>query len=177
MKITIRNANPSEFKEIGVLLISVYSNLEGFPNKDIHPTYYEYLENVGTLSQDTSVELFVAVSDTNKLLGCVLFFHTMELYGSEGNASEQQNACGFRLLTVAPDARELGVGKKLTLYCMNKAETTSNNTLIIHTTNAMKTAWKMYDKLGFNRSEELDFKAGALHVYGFRYPLHRTAEK
>ena len=36
---------------------------------------------------------------------------------------------------------------------------------------AMKTAWKMYEKIGFKRSEELDFMQGNLQVFGFRLDL------
>jgi len=36
---------------------------------------------------------------------------------------------------------------------------------------AMFTAWKMYETMGFKRSEDLDFKQGALPVFGFRLAL------
>ena len=45
--------------------------------------------------------------------------------------------------------------------------------MIIHTTNAMKNAWAMYEKIGFKRSEDLDFMQGNLEVFGFRYLLWR----
>lgn len=43
--------------------------------------------------------------------------------------------------------------------------------MIIHSTMAMQTAWKMYEKLGFKRSVDLDFMQGDLPVYGFRLVL------
>jgi hypothetical protein len=43
--------------------------------------------------------------------------------------------------------------------------------LIIHSTMAMQTAWKMYERLGFKRSEDLDFMQGELPVFGFRLLL------
>ena len=33
--------------------------------------------------------------------------------------------------------------------------------MIIHTTMAMQTAWKMYEQIGFKRSEDLDFMQAA----------------
>lgn len=30
-------------------------------------------------------------------------------------------------------------------------------------------AWKMYEKMGFKRSEDLDFMQGELAIYGFRF--------
>ena len=34
---TIRNAKPEEFEEIGVLMVEVYSQLEGFPKQSEQP--------------------------------------------------------------------------------------------------------------------------------------------
>jgi hypothetical protein len=36
---------------------------------------------------------------------------------------------------------------------------------------AMQIAWKMYENLGFKRSEDLDFMQGELPVFGFRLAL------
>jgi hypothetical protein len=35
----------------------------------------------------------------------------------------------------------------------------------------MQTAWKMYEKMGFVRSLDLDFMQGQLPVFGFRLKL------
>ena len=35
----------------------------------------------------------------------------------------------------------------------------------------LQTAWKMYEQLGFTRSEDLDFAQGELQVFGFRLML------
>jgi hypothetical protein len=45
------------------------------------------------------------------------------------------------------------------------------NQVVIHITMAMQTAWKMYNNLGFKRSEDLDFMQGGLPVFGFRLKL------
>ena len=59
----------------------------------------------------------------------------------------------------------------LTLYCIDLAKKESQQQLIIHSTKAMQIAWSMYEKLGFKRSEDLDFKQSDLQVYGFRLYL------
>ena len=43
--------------------------------------------------------------------------------------------------------------------------------IIIHSTKSMHTARKMYENLGFKRSEDLDFMQGDLQVFGFRLML------
>ena len=43
----VRNANPSEFEELGKLMVQVYSQLEGFPKQSEQPDYYKTLSDKG----------------------------------------------------------------------------------------------------------------------------------
>lgn len=168
---TIRNARPDEFTEISRLLVEVYSQLEGFPKPSDQPEYYKMLSNVGMLTTRPETELLAAVSAEGKIAGAVIFVGDMQYYGSGGTATQEQNASGFRLLAVSPNARGLGIGTLLTKACISKAGEKGSRQLIIHTTMAMQTAWKMYEQSGFKRSEDLDFMQGELPVYGFRFHL------
>ncbi|RUT79120.1 GNAT family N-acetyltransferase [Ancylomarina longa] len=166
--ITIRNAKPEEFEEIGKLMVHVYSQLDGFPKETEQPDYYKMLANIGELTKKPEAELLIALSPKEKIVGGVVYFSDMQHYGSGGTATKEKNASGFRLLAVDPSARGLGIGKQLTLECIRKAKLKKNAQVVIHTTKAMQTAWKMYEKIGFKRSEDLDFMQGELPVFGFR---------
>lgn len=167
----VRNAKPDEFVELGKLMVQVYSQLEGFPNEDEQPNYYKMLANIGELTNSPKTELLVAVSSGNKIVGGVVYFGDMKYYGSGGTATKVQNASGFRLLAVDTSTRGCGIGKLLTIACIKKAMDNKQSQIIIHSTKAMQIAWKMYENLGFKRSEELDFMQGELPVYGFRLLL------
>jgi len=167
----IRNAQPEEFEAIGKLMVEVYSNLEGFPKPHEQPQYYQMLSHVGEFTQKPGTELIVAVSASGEILGAVVYFSDMKYYGSGGTATQEQNAGGFRLLAVSPAARGKGIGKQLTLACIEKSRTKKLRQVIIHTTKAMLPAWKMYEQIGFKRSEDLDFMQGQLEVFGFRLEL------
>jgi ribosomal protein S18 acetylase RimI-like enzyme len=145
----VRNARPAEFAEIGKLMVTVYSQLDGFPKETEQPSYYKMLSNVGELTHKEGTELLVAVSPEDKLAGAVVYFGTMKQYGSGGTATQEENAAGFRLLAVSPDARGQGIGKLLTLECIRKAKQQKLHQVIIHTTLAMQTAWDMYERIGF----------------------------
>jgi len=168
---TIRNAKLSEFKEIGKLMVNVYSDLEGFPKANEQPQYYNTLANIGDFTKKPDSELLIAISSSGEILGAVLYFSDMHYYGSGGTAPLEKNASGFRLLAVSNSARGLGVGKALSMTCIENAEKKGHKQVIIHTTEFMKVAWGMYEKLGFKKSEDLDFKQGNLQVYGFRLNL------
>ena len=167
----IRKAQPQEFEEIGKLMVRVYSQLEGFPKEHEQPNYYKMLAQVGDFSLKPDTELLVALSPDLQLAGAVVYFGDMQYYGSGGTATQEKNASGFRLLAVAPECRGKGLGKLLTQACIEKAKDRQSAQVIIHTTDAMKTAWGMYEGLGFVRSTDLDFLQGSLPVYGFRLRL------
>lgn len=128
------------------------------------------LANVGELTTKPETELLVA-SSADEIAGAVVFFGDMKYYGSGGTATKEQNAAGFRLLAVHHAIRGQGIGKLLTQECIRKARDKKLYQIIIHTTMAMQTAWKMYENIGFKRSSDLDFIQGKLPVFGFRLLL------
>lgn len=168
---TIRNAHPSEFAAIGKLMVQVYSHLEGFPKASEQPNYYKMLANIGDLTNQPETELLVAVSGDGNIAGGVVYFNDMQYYGSGGTATLEKNAAGFRLLAVDPLTRGQGIGKLLVNECIRKAKDKKLAQMVIHTTQSMQTAWKMYEAIGFRRSEDLDFMQGELPVFGFRLTL------
>jgi len=168
---TVRNAHPEEFEEIGALMVQVYSQLEGFPKISEQPDYYKMLANVGALTNNPGTALLVAVNDENSIAGAVVYFNEMKYYGSGGTATREENAAGFRLLAVDPAIRGKGIGKLLANECIKKARENKLGQVIIHTTMAMQTAWRMYEQMGFKRSEDLDFSQQGFPVFGFRLLL------
>jgi ribosomal protein S18 acetylase RimI-like enzyme len=174
MKITylVREALAGEYTEIGELMVLVYSQLEGFPKKTEQPDYYKMLANVGEMTKKPGTEILVALSQEGKIAGAVVYFSDMKQYSSGGTATLEQNASGFRLLAVDPSFRGHGIGSLLTRECIRKARDMKHSNVVIHTTKAMQTAWKMYEKIGFKRAEDLDFMQGDLPVFGFRLNLH-----
>jgi GNAT superfamily N-acetyltransferase len=171
MNVTIHNADPSQYEAIGKLMVLVYSGLGGFPKENEQPDYYRMLANVGELTTRPGVELLVAMNESSRLLGAVVYFNDMQYYGSGGTATQERDAAGFRLLAVDPGSRGCGVGKMLTTTCIEKARISGAGQVIIHTTHAMQTAWVMYEAMGFRRSPDLDFVQGGLPVFGFRLIL------
>lgn len=168
--VTVREASRDEFEKLGQLMVSVYSSLEGFPSPDEQPKYYDMLAHVGRLAERPSTQLLVALAG-NQLVGGVVFISDMAQYGSGGSATRETDAAGFRLLAVDPKARGMGVGKALADACIAQAKARGLKQVIIHTTRAMTVAWEMYERMGFERSPDLDFRQEALEVFGFRLRL------
>lgn len=149
-------------------MVEVYSQLEGFPGPLDQPNYYKMLANIGAFTKKPKTELLVAVSQEGIVVGGVVYFADMQYYGSGGTATLEKNASGFRLLAVDLNRRGHGIGKLLSAECIKKTAKDDNSQLIIHSTESMQIAWKMYENMGFKRSEALDFMQEELPVFGFR---------
>ena len=171
MTLEIREIRFSEYALLGELMIDVYSNLEGFPSPTNQPDYYEMLGNIGKFNERKDTQVLVALSPDLGLVGGLVYFSDMARYGAGGIATSEINASGFRLLGVDPAARGKGVGKALSIACIERARDKGHSQVIIHTTRAMQVAWGLYEKLGFRRSLDLDFDQEALPVFGFRLIL------
>ena len=170
-RIIIENAKSNEFDSVGTLMVEAYSKLNGFPKPDEQPAYYAMLRNIGRMTENPNTELLVAKNMNEQILGAVVYFSDMKYYGSGGTATQEKNASGFRLLAVDSKTRGQGIGKLLTKECILRAKANNSEKMIIHTTNSMKIAWKMYEKLGFIRAKDLDFMQEQLEVFGFRLKL------
>src|SRR5690349_2193920 len=105
----VRKARPHEFEEIGKLMVTVYSQLNGFPKPGEQPNYYKMLANVGEFTLKPETDLMVASSPENHIAGALVYFSDMRFYGSGGTATLEKNAGGFRLLAVDPLARGTGI--------------------------------------------------------------------
>ena len=172
-QLTIRDLRPNEFDALGRMMVEVYSRLEGFPTPPEQPHYYEMLANIGRFADKASTRVLVASSAEGELVGGVVYIGDMAEYGSGGIATSVKDASGIRLLGVDPKFRNTGAGKALTNACIQMAREEGHSQVILHTTQAMRIAWGLYERLGFVRSEDLDFSQHGLSVFGFRLRLPR----
>lgn len=171
VQLTIRDLRAEEYDALGQLMVEVYSHLEGFPTPEEQPRYYDLLTNIGRFTEKKGARVLVAFTPENELVGGIVYFGDMAEYGSGGTATAEKNASGIRLLGIDPRFRGLGAGKALAQACIQLAREKGHAQVILHTTQAMQVAWRMYERLGFERSEDLDFLQQGFPVFGFRLKL------
>jgi GNAT superfamily N-acetyltransferase len=169
--LTIRPARPEEYEALGRMLVAAYAALPGMPSPAEQPDYYAMLADVAARAARPALTVLVAADAGGKLLGSIDFIDDMTQYGSGGSASTVTDAAGVRLLAVEDAARGKGVGKALTLFCIDRARELGKHRLVLHTTRVMQAAWTMYEALGFVRFPDIDFRQGNLDVFGFRLNL------
>jgi GNAT superfamily N-acetyltransferase len=167
----IRLARPEELAALGALVADAYAALPGMPGPGEQPGYYAMVRDATARAKNPAIRIVAAVEADGALLGSADFIEEMASYGSGGTAWTRVDTAGIRLLAVAPAARGRGVGTALTRHCIERARALGRVALVLHTTRAMQTAWRMYEQLGFRRSPDLDFRQGTLEVFGFELLL------
>lgn len=103
---------------------------------------------------DTS-ECIVCENDTEELVG-------MAFLVPSGNPTEiyDEKWCHLRFVSVDPNYRGKGIGKKLTESCIELALKNKERTLALHTSEIMKSARHIYHKMGFEIVKEIEPRLG-----------------
>ncbi len=165
-RLRIRNARLGELKKIQDVTLSAFQQYASqMPDRWEH-----YRENIlETLAEAKTSELIVAEQD-GSLLGSVVLYPPVTP-SSQGEPAEPPSV---RLLAVAPAARGKGIGTALMRECIRRARKTGADFLTLHTTDLMRVAMRMYERMGFVRAPDLDFQVDDnVIVKGYRFPLEK----
>lgn len=82
------------------------------------------------------------------------------------------DVAGIRMLAVEPGAQKLGVGSALVTACLARAADDGRRSVVLHTTTDMAAARRLYERLGFRRAPERDWRPQP-HVWllGYEVPV------
>jgi GNAT superfamily N-acetyltransferase len=146
----LRDARPDELDRVALLLRDAYLEYEKFLPRDAWEYYLNDIMNVrGRLG---AADLIVAELG-GELAGSV----TLYLKPS-GEAGWPAGWAGVRLLAVHPSCRGRGIGRALMDECIRRCRQRGIVTLGLHTTMMMEVARGMYERMGFVRIPEYDFR-------------------
>jgi ribosomal protein S18 acetylase RimI-like enzyme len=142
--VAVRDAVPAEYERIGALTIAAYRAL---PVDHLWGGYAE--EIVDVAARATSAEILVAIDD-GEMRGAVTLVSDPTSPWLEWT---QPGEVQFRLLAVDEAARGRGIGAALVRECVARA---GGRPVMIHTTQWMESAQRLYLRLGFVRSADRD---------------------
>ncbi len=141
----VRAALPSEYAAVGELTATTY-RAEGYGSDDYAPTLRDVATRVGQAT------VLVATLD-GRLVGAVAV-------ATAGGAFAEQAGPGeavIRMLVTAPEARGHGAGTALVLACLDAAREAGCSVVRLSTEPGMASAHRIYERLGFTRTPELDW--------------------
>ncbi|MEU6866749.1 GNAT family N-acetyltransferase [Streptomyces sp. NPDC046876] len=165
MDIDIRAAEPAEYGRLGEITGQAYTG-DGLLDQNEDDTYLNVLRDVA--GRVGVGEVLVAVQD-GQVLGGVTFAAPGSPLADVAGPHEAE----FRMLAVAPEARGKGVGEALVRACIERARALEGVTAIVLSTQpAMRGAQRIYSRLGFVRTPELDWSPiPALTLLTYRLEL------
>ncbi len=127
----------AQFKD--ELTISNWNEL--FQTLNNSDTYAKLLENS---------ECLVCESNGHEIIG-------MAFLVPKGNPTDIYNEkwCHLRFVSVSPAYKGLGIGESLTRMCVEMAFNNNEQTMALHTSEIMKSARHIYEKVGFKIRKEI----------------------
>ncbi|WP_344192813.1 GNAT family N-acetyltransferase [Pedococcus aerophilus] len=155
MSFAIRRADPADpadgpaIEAAGVVSRTAYVDGGHIPGRA------EYAGRLAdAASRAREAELWLAVDPDGTVLGSVTFAVGGSSYAEVSVEGEGE----FRMLAVGEQARGRGVGEALVRRCVERARELGLSALAISTQPTMSAAHRLYERLGFTRAPELDWK-------------------
>ena len=165
--ITLRNARDNERGIIRDLTIAAYMQYQSVMVPDFWRRYQQNL--LALLEGEGNYERIVAEQD-GSIIGSVLLYPPAA--DSYASAAIPPSYPEVRLLAVPPGVRRQGIGTALMRECERRARQAGAQAIGLHTMEVMQAAIRMYERLGYVRTPETDFRPGqGVVVLGYRHTL------
>ncbi len=158
----IRAVQQSDYETVGDLTLLAYKSLAGFTNAG---GYEDELRDVAGRARDA--EVFVALLG-DEIVGGVTFVAQSTSALSEW---DDVSAAGVRMLAISPDHQGKGLGRALTGFTIDRARGLGKARLLLHSTDFMHSAHRLYESMGFVRAPEIDFSVETVNLLGYRLEL------
>lgn len=156
MGITYRQGTVADLKELKDLAIKSWRQFQATLTEENWIKLYTTLTDDKTytdlLNQSIS---FVCVSSTDKIIGMAFLVpnsNPTDIYESDW--------CYIRFVSVDPEFGGQGIGRKLTIMCIDTAIQNGEKIIALHTSEIMDKARHLYESLGFKVLREIDQRLG-----------------
>lgn len=149
--ISVDRGTPADFDRIAELTAGVYRDEELAPQ-----AYLAQLADVA--GRAGHAELLVARDGAapeggSDVVGSV----ALVLGGDFGEVLTSADEAAFRMLVVDPAVRGRGVGELLVRACLDRARAAGKRRMVLSTDPRMRSAHRLYERLGFTRLAERDW--------------------
>lgn len=148
----IRTARRSELGEVSLLIRDAYKEYERLLSPGDWQAYVQDITDVR--SRLRVAELIVAEMDSKPVGAVTLYLPS----ASPSETGWPEGWAGIRILAVHPSCRGRGIGRALMEKCLRRCRKRGIRTIGLHTTEAMAIARRMYERMGFVRVPQFDFR-------------------
>ena len=167
-RIQIRDAWDEERDAIRILTLVAYEQYADL----MAPDAWKALKQAVTNALATTAPVIRIVAKQNgALVGSVMLF-SAAVSAYQDMTPEKAAVPELRLLAVDGSARGSGIGRALVEACCARARATGSKVLSLHTSDSMRTAKALYERMGFERYPAEDFQPdGAELIMAYRLRL------
>jgi ribosomal protein S18 acetylase RimI-like enzyme len=160
--VIIRDATPDEADAVSDVIRAAYAQFETTYPAD-WSYYFAMVVKVERHYENSDI---IVAEQAGRLLGTVMFYRDGSL---SGQGPWPDGSAGVLRLAVLPEARGMGLARRLTEECILRCRKAGIETLALHTTDWMPVARAMYERMGFTRDESFDFvPRSGIYAYGYR---------
>ncbi|WP_129691471.1 GNAT family N-acetyltransferase [Gottfriedia acidiceleris] len=169
-RLIIRESKPNELDKIKKVLIEAYEQYAAILTKEQWENYKNSIIDA-TEKSKTKTKL-VAIADNVLLGACFIYDSAEKAYGLTDLEIDYPI---IRLIGVSPKARGLGIATELIRASCNLSLEWGSDRIVLHTSDMMKSAIRLYEKLGFKRAKQYEFMNGNILVKSYELNINNTA--
>jgi ribosomal protein S18 acetylase RimI-like enzyme len=164
MAIEVREARPEEYDDAGRVTADAYREF-------VRPEggWRDYLGRIADVRTRAAYTTILVAVEDGRVLGSATLELTQRIE-PEDDPPLPPGEAEVRMLGVDPAIRRRGIGAALLAACEEHARTAGKSTLMLHTTERMRVAQRMYESHGYERTEDRVFPDGFV-LLGYRKPL------
>lgn len=151
MNFNYRIATPADKDELQQLGIAAFGQYKNTLTQENWEKLYAVQTGAHTYS-DLLAKATCFVCETDEQLVGMAYL----IASGNPTAVFQANWCYLRMIGVHPDFMGNGIGRKLTLQCITRARQTGEKVMALHTSEFMDAARHIYEKIGFQKTKELE---------------------
>jgi GNAT superfamily N-acetyltransferase len=168
--LTIRDARAADRAAIEAVTLAAY---EQYATVLSTPLWEAYRQNIVTTLASVTPATQIVAEEEGALVGSVLLYPAGGDMRAPGGGKATTLAWPeVRLLAVTPAARGSGAGRRLMEECIRRGRAAGATALTLHTTDMMRVAMQLYERMGFERAPDLDFSpAPGITVKGYKLAL------
>ena len=144
----IREARPADFAAAGDVAVAAYAGFYG----DELGSYEGALRDVEGRARD-GVVLLAIVHDA--IAGTVTYVADDRSPLATGR--QRAGEASIRMLSVEPAYGRRGIGRALSIACIERARSDGKSSIVLHADEEMRASQALYESLGFRRDPSRDF--------------------
>jgi len=127
--------------------------LEAFAQyQDYYTDWPAIKKIIGNMADLENITEIIVVEESGTIIGGVAFAPP----SSQPKKDFDSSTASIRMLVVSPSQRNRGIGKKLTMECIDRAKDLGAKKICLHTSPIMKVALSMYLRIGFKKIKDIE---------------------